>query len=190
MRSAKSSLAGGLMAALTATGLVTPAEAAGPKSVYSKIDIDKCSVFRKDAESGSTSWFCPAIANQAVWVAEDDLRFFVSFGRAAEVQVAASQTLPPFNRINDTLEWRLGPDGEAYATILRWFTEFDDGRTGQVLVVTKVSDDGTCHVAYVDALANENANELARQAADTMTPGFDCRTQSPAIIGKPGKSLG
>jgi hypothetical protein len=190
MRFARPSVMGGLMAVAAAAGLAAPAEAAGPKSVYSRIDLDACSVFRQDAESGSTSWFCPAIANQAVWVAEDDLRFFVSFGRAAEVQVAAQQTLPPFNRINDTLEWRIGADGAAYATILRWFTEFDDGRTGQVLVVTKVSDEGVCHVAYVDALANKDANELARQAADTLTDGFDCETGSPVTVGKPGRSLG
>jgi hypothetical protein len=178
------------MAALGVTAPFGPAGAAGPSSAYSKIDIDKCSVFRQDAESGSTSWFCPAIPNQALWVAEGDARFFVSFGKAAEVQVAASQTLPPFNRINDTLEWRLGADGEAYATILRWFTEFDDGRVGQVLVVTKVSDAGTCHIAYVDAIANKNANALARQAADNLSSGFDCETQQPVVFGTHGWSLG
>ncbi len=188
MRAHRSFIVGGVVAA--ALGAAAHVRAAGPTSAYSKIDIDACSVFRHDEESGSTSWFCPAIPNQALWIAEGDLRFFVSFGRAAEVQVAAEQTLPPFNRIGGTLEWRLGPDGEAFATILRWFTEFDDGRVGQVLVVTKLGDEGTCHVAYVDALANKNANELARQAADTLSAGFDCETQEPVVVGTPGWSLG
>lgn len=188
MRAQRSLIVGGVVAA--ALAVAGPAHAAGPASVYSKINLDGCSVFRHDKESGSTSWFCPAIPGQALWIAEGDLRFFVSFGKAAEVQVAAEQTLPPFNRIGDTLEWRLGADGEAYATILRWFTEFDDGRVGQVLVVTKVGDAGACHVAYVDALANRNANELARQAADTLSAGFDCETQEPVVFGTPGWSLG
>jgi hypothetical protein len=59
-----------------------------------------------------------------------------------------------------------------------------------VLVVTKIRPDGVCHIAYVDALANKNANELARQAADTMNAGFDCESQAPVIVGNPGRSLG
>lgn len=190
MRAKNRAIPAGIVSAIMAFAFATPLFAAGPSSVYSKIDLDRCSIFRQDQISGSASWMCPAIPNQAVWVAEGDLRFFVSFGKAAEVQVAAGQTLPPFNRINDTLEWRLGPDGEAFATILRWFTDFDDGREGQVLVVTKVSDFGTCHIAYVDALANKDANALARQAADTMSAGFDCETQQPVAVGNPGWSLG
>ncbi|MEJ8574813.1 hypothetical protein [Microbaculum marinum] len=134
------------------------------------------------------AWSCPGLNDIPVWVAEGDLRYLVSFGKDARRQVAASQTLPPFNRINDTIEWRLGADGRPYATILRWFTEFDDGRQGQVLVVTRTGQGGTCHVAYVDALANSDANELARQAADGLSPGFDCRSATPVIFGKAGGS--
>jgi hypothetical protein len=103
-----------LTAAAVALAVATAAAsvAAEPTSVYSRIDIDSCSIFRRDRETGSASWFCPAIPNQALWVAEDDARFFVSFGPAAEMQIAAEQTLPPFNRINDTLEWRLADNGE------------------------------------------------------------------------------
>ncbi|UXN74462.1 hypothetical protein N8D56_04770 [Devosia sp. A8/3-2] len=35
-----------------------------------------------------------------------------------------------------------------------------------MLVVTQLAEGQTCHIAYIDALANDNANELARQAAD------------------------
>ncbi|NNC27324.1 hypothetical protein HKX42_10605, partial [Salinisphaera sp. USBA-960] len=44
---------------------------------------------------------------------------------------------------------------------------------------------GTCQIARIDAQANKNANDLARQAADTMAGSFDC-TQPPQIIGNPG----
>lgn len=141
-------------------------------------------------ETGSIAWRCPGHAGTDLWVAEDDLRFFISFGPDAERQPAAEQTLPPFNTIGDTLEWRLGPDGRPFATILRWFTSFDDGRDGQVLVVTRVGRDGVCHVAYVDARANPDANVLARQAADTLAPGFDCAAGQPLVYGKLGDGLG
>ena len=189
MRFGQSLLVGGFMAALIFAGMA-PARAAGPTSTYSKIDLDQCTLLYQDDESASSEWSCPGLGNVPVWIAEGDLRFFVSFGAAAEAQIAAGETLGPFNRVNETLEWRLGASGQPFATILRWFTEFDDGRVGQVLVVTKIAIDGVCHIAYVDALANKNANELARQAADTMSAGFTCQAQQPVIMGTPGWSLG
>jgi len=54
---------------------------------------------------------------------------------------------------------------------------------GQVLVVTQLVEGNTCHVAYVDALANKDANELARKAADE-SGDFDCATDEPEVIGK------
>ncbi len=42
-----------------------------------------------------------------------------------------------------------------------------------------------CHVARVDATANANANELARQAADEQARSFRCGTE-PVVIGDPG----
>ena len=44
-----------------------------------------------------------------------------------------------------------------------------DGRKGDVLVVSKVSDAETCHVAYIDALANRDAIALARHVADRQS---------------------
>jgi hypothetical protein len=163
--------------------------AAAQTSTYTKINLDTCAVVAQDRESGSIAWSCPGLNGIPIWVAEGDLRYFVSFGPNAAQEVAATQTLTPFNRINDTLEWRLGADGQPYATILRWFTEFDDGHQGQVLVVTKTGPGGTCHIAYVDARANPNANELARQAADTLTAGFQCGSSEPVIVGNVGNSL-
>ena len=52
-----------------------------------------------------------------------------------------------------------------------------DGRNGDVLVVSKVSDAETCHVAYIDALANPDAIALARQIADRQAKSFDCRQE-------------
>ena len=55
--------------------------------------------------------------------------------------------------------------------------------SGQVLVVTQLVEGNTCHIAYVDARANDNANELARAAADA-SGSFDCASDDVEIIGK------
>ncbi|MCP4383117.1 MAG: hypothetical protein GY798_17125, partial [Hyphomicrobiales bacterium] len=67
-----------------------------------------------------------------------------------------------------------------FATILRFFPDLGDGETGQVLVITKLGGSGQiCHVGYVDALANPQANALARQIADNVAPLFDCQADQP-----------
>ena len=56
-----------------------------------------------------------------------------------------------------------------------------------MLVVFKVMDYDTCHVAYVDALANEEPAALARRIADREARNFDCSRQ-PRAEGATGKS--
>jgi hypothetical protein len=51
-----------------------------------------------------------------------------------------------------------------------------------VLVVTQLVEGNSCHIAYIDALANKNANELAREAAD-KSGDFDCASDEVEIIG-------
>ena len=101
---------------------------------------------------------------------------------------ADGQTLPPFNRLGEKLEWRLNNDLGRWmpiATIVRYHTA--DPETGedkgQVLVVTQLVEGNSCHIAYVDALANDNANELAREAADKAGE-FDCASDEVEIIGE------
>ncbi len=40
----------------------------------------------------------------------------------------------------------------------------------------------SCAIAYVDALANPDANELARQAADLIAADFACDVDTPMWI--------
>ena len=43
------------------------------------------------------------------------------------------------------------------------------------LVVTKIAGlDNARHMAYIDALANPDANGVAQKAADAMAGSFDC----------------
>ncbi|WP_293863069.1 hypothetical protein [uncultured Alsobacter sp.] len=55
-------------------------------------------------------------------------------------------------------------------------------KRAQVLLVTRLAAEGSCVVAYVDAQANPNANDLARTAADAaaLTP---CPVPHAAIVG-------
>jgi hypothetical protein len=165
--------------------LVTPAAAQQIDSAYTKIDTDKCTPY-ESFELGQ-SWACDGYKNSALYVAENDLRMFVSYGVDAPNEMAAHQTLPRFNTINETLEWRLvrrGGRWEPFATILRFFTEIGDGSEpdGQILVVTRLGEGNTCHVAYIDARLTKNANVVARQFADNLAPVFDCATDAPAWV--------
>lgn len=171
----------------------TPAEANRVKSLYTTIDLKTCRQVRRHRDGGA--WMCEGLAGLPVYVAEGDLRQFVSVGANAQKRRAATQTLGAFNSIFDpgssraTVEWRFDRRGEhklPYATIMRFHTS-RDGRRGDVLVVSKVSDAETCHVAYIDALANKDAIALARRIADTQAKAFDCRRE-PYTEGATGRS--
>jgi hypothetical protein len=43
-----------------------------------------------------------------------------------------------------------------------------------------------CHVGYVDALANHDADALARKIADERARAFRCGTDKPVILGETG----
>jgi hypothetical protein len=170
-----------------------PAAANRVKSLYTTIDLKVCKQVKRDRDGGA--WRCEGLAGYPVYFAEGDLRHFVSVGPDAEKRRAATQTLGAFNSIFEkgssraTIEWRFDRRGERklpYAIIVRYHTS-REGRRGDVLVVSKVTPSETCHVAYIDALANEDAIALARQVADRRAKPFDCRKQ-PTPEGDRGKS--
>ncbi len=178
-----------LTALLLLPCFTTPAAAAGLDSAYTKIQLEVCQQRALPSEEGEGtsggSWTCSGYKGFPVYVAEGDLRMFVSFGAAAENERAAGQTLPNFNTINETLEWRL-KNGRPFATILRWFIDNPDGgKPGNILIVTQLVPGATCQIARIDARANKNANEKARQAADLLAGNYDC-SQEPQTLGAPG----
>lgn len=168
--------------------LAGPGHAAGlVNSSYTDLDLDQCTVITSD-DFGST-WACPGLKGIPVMVGEGDLRFFVSYGLTSTTEKAAEQTLPPFNHLGAKIEWRVSNDEGRwlpFATILRYFTTKPDGSEGegQVLVVTKVAPGATCHVAYIDALANPDANALAQKVADEKARDFDCEKDAAETVGK------
>jgi hypothetical protein len=166
-----------ILAAALLLALCTPPEAAAAnESVYTKLDLHQCKDVTPEEikDNGSVS-ICPGYQGIEVRVAEGDLRIFVSYGPNAANQAATYETLPQFNTIGETLEWRVkGQGAKPFATILRFHWDADD-RQGSTLVVTKLDGAEACHMAYVEATNNPKANELARAVADKETANFTCK---------------
>ena len=174
------SILAGIVAVLT---LASPSHAAFT-SAYTELNLDECLVL--DADDFGASWACPGYKGYPLMVTEGDLRFSLIYGFGAKS--GDGQTLPPFNNVGPKLEWRLSNALARWmpiATIVRYHTA--DPETGedkgQVLVVTQLAEGNSCHIAYVDALANTNANELARAAAD-KAGDFDCASDEVEVIGE------
>jgi hypothetical protein len=158
-------------------------------SVYTELDFAKCKDATPDdmKDYGSIS-ICPGQDGIDVRVAEGDLRMFVSYGPNAATQTAAYETVSRFNSIGETLEWRGAKAAgrwSPFATILRFKWEVD-GEKGSTLVVTKLGADDACHVAYVEAAGNPQANEQARAIADRDARAFRCKIDKAKSYGTAG----
>jgi len=166
-------------------GSTAPAFAQLSVSSYTALKFEDCTVMTTD-DFGST-WACPGLKGLPVMLRESQLSFRVSYGLTSTTEKAAEQTLPVQNRLGEEIEWRVSNAEGSYkpfATILKFFTKPEgEAAPGEVLVVTRISPGATCHVAYIDALANPDAEQLAQKAADEKAKDFDC-AQKPEIIGK------
>lgn len=175
--------------------IAMPALAA--ESVYTKLDLQSDCVFHSSYEAGGSA-YCSGYKGYPVHFAEGDLRQMVRFGHVAELD-GQWESFGQFNLVNDTIEWRL-EDAKPYATILRWFIEntnsdgeVDESARGQVLVISKVASHEnpvSCVVGYVDAKANSNANEFARNVADEFATTFACGNDQPQFHGERGELSG
>ncbi|WP_339749072.1 hypothetical protein [uncultured Maricaulis sp.] len=91
-----------------------------------------------------------------------------------------------FQDLGQVMEWRLDASGTAFATIHRSiFTGFQAGEGGQYLTVTALRPEGelgACHVAYVEAAQQPNANQIARDAADYLAPDWQCGVDEPIVF--------
>jgi hypothetical protein len=191
---------------VTFAGLFALLLCAGPEqasaqsfSSYTSIAPKDCRRIGKPSElDGSTTRVCPGKAGLVVLIAEDDLREVVTVGpnrNMAAAEPAAQVWFHPFNSSEHTVEWR-SAGGEPFAIIQRWHiadgADLDaKGRpnTKAVLIVTRLPPGPVCHVAYVDGIANSNANELARQAADQFARDFKCGKDEVKIVGSSGRAI-
>jgi hypothetical protein len=170
----------------------SPAASQSITRVYTQFDSDKCRHSRGKGIEDYGSWRCAGHDGIDIHLSAGDQRMQVSFGRNAAREPAARQTFPRFNSVyKGTVEWRIetprNGKPSAFATILRWNVKLEDDErdtTGRVLVVTRLDPGGVCHVGYVDARANPNANELAQKLADEHARGFKCGIDKPVVAGK------
>jgi hypothetical protein len=179
---------------------VISAPAAGEpiEFVYTKFDSKTCKHTKGRGLENYGSWLCAGLGNVPVRLSAVDQRMQVTFGNGKD-DLASSQTFPGFNDVYEgTVEWRIEKTaGRArpFATILRWnvVTPTDRDKatspskaSGRVLVVTRLGPGGVCHVGYVDAKANPDANELARKLADETARTFKCGKDKRIVLGKVG----
>jgi len=184
---------------VVATALLAGLGFGGPvvagESTYTDLDLDACQTLAEDPMGASLQ--CKGYRNFPVYFKEGDLRQSVVFGDVDQELIdGAFESFSAFNHVNTKIEWRLNDGGQPYAAILRWFIDNPgpDGSSskasrGEILVVSKVAtsgDGGSCFVAMVDAKANANANELARQAADDEAADFACGMTEPRWVGARG----
>lgn len=168
-------------------------------SSYTSTAPKDCRLVGKPSElDGSATRICPGKDGLMVLIAEDDLREIVSVGRnrkAAAEEPAAKVWFAPFNSSETTVEWR-SAGTKPFAMIQRWHIadSSDPDKQGRpntkaMMVVTRLPPGPVCHVAYVDAIANPNANELARKAADDFARGFSCGKDEVKIVGTRGRAV-
>lgn len=169
-------------------------------TAYSRFDAKRCRHVAGRGEEDYGSWTCPGHAGLPVRLSAGDQRMFVSYGQAGPDDLAARQTFPAFNDVYaGTVEWRLR-GRRPFATILRWnvMTATDIERakgpskaSGRVLVVSRLGAGGVCHVGYVDARANPDANAMARKLADERAETFRCGQDKAGVVGAvtPGLSM-
>lgn len=166
--------------------LSLPAQAGDWRSVYTDLNLETCT--KISAYEVGADYACPGYKGYPVLISESDLRYAVSYGFGAREEPAWGQVFPQFNDPGARIEWLLSEDPERgelpVGTILRFFIAAPDYEDPdrQVLVVTRIEPGSTCQVAHVDALANPDANALAREAAARLIPGFDC-SRDPERIG-------
>jgi hypothetical protein len=182
-----------------AFGPILPANAQTFGSSYTSTAPKDCRIIGKPSEiDGSTTQVCPGKSGLVVLVSEGDLRETVSVGRnhtAAAKEPAAQAWFGPFSSTTNTVEWR-AVDGKPFAIIQRWHIadNSDEDKSGRpiakpMLAVTRLPPGPVCHVAYIDAQANPNPNELARKAADDFARDFKCGKDEVKVIGETGRAV-
>lgn len=164
------------------------------RSVFTALEAKDCESV--PGRQGASALRCTGVGGVRVVLEDAGGRTFMTFevdnGLAA---APAPRSLVSANSVISTrrrramIEWRVSrPDGEPipYAAIVRYSTT-GAGKRGEVLVVSKVGAGGSCHIAYVDALANRDAIVMAREIADHRARAHDC-ANPPAVEGLKGRS--
>jgi hypothetical protein len=197
-----SRIGAGVALALTAFTIATMGSQAAPQpiivSAHSSTAAANCWITGPGRVEDSPIRVCRGKATLVVLVNKaDDLRETVSVGRnrdEAAKEPAAQTSFGPFKQALPAIEWRIA-GGNPFAIIQRWRMA-DNGKPAAngspeskpLLVVSRLPPGAVCPVAYVDAAANPDADELARTAADEFARGFTCGKDQPKIVGAGGRA--
>jgi len=178
------------LAALAAGPLALAPPASGQEitSAYSSFDWqESCEIVDQPGPDEPAMWAvleCAGHDGLPVHIRDGDDRMSLDYGTVGKP--GRWESFLAFNHVHTTLEWRLAA-GEPFATIHRYFVSDLEGGSRQVLTVNSVAlapDQESCMVALVDAAANEGANVIARDLADTLVRGFACGGDAPRYYGK------
>ncbi|HEV2866769.1 MAG TPA: hypothetical protein VGX37_09650, partial [Allosphingosinicella sp.] len=125
---------------------VSPAAAADIRSIYTPLDVQRCTVLEQVEEGESVLWRCRGAFGIRLFVSSGDGRSDIDAGVAND----EFETLPPFNRPGPRVEWRLR-DGRPFAIIYR-LRSVDSEHPGAGLFVATIGRTGApgCTMAVVD----------------------------------------
>jgi hypothetical protein len=194
----------GVALALSGLAVATFASHAAPQPIvvssYSSMAAANCWIEDPTVRvEDSPTRVCRGKAALVVLVSKDDKHETVSVGHnrvEAAKELAAQTFFGPFNSALPAIEWRIAGNNP-FAMIQRWrIADVVDQTISSgggpdakpLLVVSRLPPGGVCPVAYVDAEANPNADELARQAADQIARDFKCGTDQAKVLGTPGRA--
>src|SRR5262249_26352102 len=195
-----STIVSSLLALTFCCGGAATSHAAGRSmdSAYTKFAIERCPHRAGRDVEDYGEWRCRGVGGITVLINAGGPRMTKSFGARARDEPAAAPTPRGVNSIAQGRIERGGTRQPArrsppFAAIVGWSTLLVDERgvagksaKGRVLVVTRLGPGGVCHIGYVDAVANANANELARKIADERAASFRCDIDKPVIVGETG----
>lgn len=151
-----------------ASGAETKADATtGIRSVYSSIKAAGCKTITTNDEAEYREQKCTGFAGTPLYIKEGDLRADIDAGAMGEFL-----TPGPFNAASDTIEWRVGKDGQPFAIIFRLTSDIPDQPKQSWLMVETVGKGGkpSCRLAEI-AGATRDANQVARDKADAAAAG-------------------
>ena len=169
-----------------------PAFGQAPESRYTELVGGRCKFVSMDKETNEDQVKrCPGHGGAEVETLASHTRLSIGFRFSARQR--ADGVVSAWSA-GKTVEWRglKGRKGfEPYAAIVRLLMkDHETGKPGpvadgQVLAVMRVDprEAEACVMAFVDAQANKDPNDLARTTADRLGPAFDCESDKPTVAG-------
>ncbi|HYJ28773.1 MAG TPA: hypothetical protein VEW25_00345 [Allosphingosinicella sp.] len=139
-------------------------------SVYTDLDVARCTRTAHEDEGSSTIWRCRGHAGIPLIVMSGDDRVDIDAGEDNGEWEAPGRFSVPGPRV----EWRLRR-GRPFAIIYRLLLSGNDLPNASLLAVESIGRPGHagCLVAMIDG-ALPNANALARARADARAAAFRC----------------